>query len=361
MTSEKVLQVQGNIRHKGFQFAVDCTLPMQGVTAIFGRSGCGKTTLLRLVAGLEKVNQAKVHFGTQVWQDKGVFVPLHQRRIGLVFQEHSLFSHLTVRDNMLYGYVRTPQVLRRFSLESISILLGLETMLDRRIDALSGGQRQRVAIGRALLTSPQLLLLDEPLSALDYRTKSEIMPFLEHLSQHLGVPILMVSHSVEEVERLANQIVFMDHGKIERIERLQQALSRVDSPLFRHEGASSILMAELANQDAGDGLSELVLAGCRSILWIPKISYQQGEQVRVRVLARDVALSLIAVIDSSLLNVLPAKIVQITMQDEARVLIKLLVGVQTLFAQVTQRSLRQLQLTEGMSVYALIKAVALVG
>ena len=227
------LKIKVNMERDHFSLKVDTELDISGVTSLFGRSGCGKTTLLRVIAGLEKVRGAEVCFGDQPWQQSRQFLPLHRRRLSLVFQEPSLLEHLSVRGNLLYGYRRTPEKLRRHHLPEVAGMLGIEELLTRPIAQLSGGQRQRVALGRALLASPQLLLLDEPLSALDTQTKQEIMPFLTRLAQEAKVPIILVTHAPEEVERLADRVVFMDNGRIERSETREQALARPDSPLRR--------------------------------------------------------------------------------------------------------------------------------
>ncbi|MDZ7641420.1 MAG: ATP-binding cassette domain-containing protein [Desulfurivibrio sp.] len=227
------LHVQAQLNYgQDFELKVDAGLPLDGVTVLFGRSGCGKTTLLRIISGLERIRGATVRFGDQLWQQGKQFVPLHKRRIGLVFQEHSLLPHLSVRENLLYGYRRTPLALRRLHPPKVTALLDIDDLLERRIDQLSGGQRQRVALGRALLISPQLMLLDEPLSALDTQTKQEIIPFFSRMAAESGVPIIMVTHAPDEVERLADRVVFLNDGKIERSESLREALSRPDSPLL---------------------------------------------------------------------------------------------------------------------------------
>ena len=226
------LAVEAQLRRGTFTLDVAMDLPLEGVTALFGRSGCGKTTLLRVIAGLERPAGGMVRFGREVWQAQRRFAPLHRRRVGLVFQEHSLLPHLSARENLLYGYQRTPRVLRRLHLPEVTSMLEIGDLLERPIDRLSGGERQRVSLGRALLSNPQLLLLDEPLSALDSQTKREIMPFLSRLGAEAGVPIVMVTHAAEEVERLADRVVFMHDGRIERIESLHEALARADSPLF---------------------------------------------------------------------------------------------------------------------------------
>ena len=222
------LQIKASWQRRDFHLVLDLNLELTGVTALFGRSGCGKTSLLRVVAGLERLPGAQVRFGEQVWQDQKTFIPLHRRRIGLVFQEHSLLPHLSVRGNLEYGYRRTPEHLRRLHLPEVTAMLGIGGLLERKVDQLSGGQRQRVSVGRALLTSPQLLLLDEPLAALDTQTKHEIMPFLNRLSREAGVPIILISHAPDEVRQLADRVAFMADGRIERIVELAAALPMLD-------------------------------------------------------------------------------------------------------------------------------------
>jgi molybdate transport system ATP-binding protein len=342
------------------QFTLDIAkleIPLQGVSALFGRSGSGKTTLLRVIAGLESEARGRVVFGDQIWQDEKNFMPPQVRGVGVVFQDGALFPHLTVRQNLQFALSRAPQAQ---SLVEIAQRCRIDHKLDAPVPTLSGGEKQRVAIARALLSAPQLLLLDEPLSALDTATKREILPFLEELKQQLALPMLVITHAPAEVERLADRVVFLEAGRLDRVESLAQALSRPDSPLFADEGASSVLMANMAQVDDGDGLSKLALLG-GGHLYVPKVGQAQNGLLRVRVLARDVGISLSAATDSSLLNVMPAQVFSIALQDTTRVLVKLMLGSQPVFAQITQRSLRQLALSEGMQVFALIKAVALVG
>jgi molybdate transport system ATP-binding protein len=293
-----------------------------------------------------------------MWQQGRLFVPLHRRRIGLVFQEHSLLPHLSVRDNLLYGYRRTPQAERRLHLAEVAAMLGIADLLDRSIDRLSGGQRQRVSLGRALLTSPRLLLLDEPLSALDTQTKREIMPFLSRLAGESGVPMIMVSHAPDEVERLADRVVFMRDGRIDRIEPLQAALSRPDSPLFADEGPASIFEGALGPAEH-HGLCPFEAPAAR--LWIPAAdSMDTGAPIRVRILARDVALALDDPRDISIRNRLRVTIEQIAPLPGNRMLVTThTADGARLLAEVTPWAVQQLRLEPGRSVVALIKSVAL--
>ncbi len=353
-----MLQIQTYLKRDHFILDIaKLEIPLQGVTALFGRSGSGKSTLLRILAGLEAQARGRVVFAEQVWQDDSHFLPPQQRGVGVVFQDGALFPHLTVRQNLAFALKRAP--VQQLLLE-VALRCRIDHKLDVPVPTLSGGEKQRVAIARALLSSPKLLLLDEPLSALDTATKREILPFLEELKNELSLPMLVITHAPAEVERLADRVVFLEAGRLDRVESLAQALSRPDSPLFADEGASSVLMANMEQVDDGDGLSKLALLG-GAYLYVPKVEQAQNGLLRVRVLARDVGISLSAAKDSSLLNAMPAQVLSIVVQDATRVLVKLMVGDQPLFAQITQRSLRQLTLSEGMSVYALIKAMALVG
>ena len=352
-----MLEIQTKLVRDNFTLDIaQLSLPTTGVTALFGRSGSGKSTLLRILAGLEQQASGKVQFNGQVWQDDRLFVPPQARSVGVIFQDGALFPHMTVRQNLQFSLSRAPV---QQSLQEVAERCRIDHRLDAAIPTLSGGEKQRVAIARALLSSPQLLLLDEPLSALDTATKREILPFLEELKDNLGLPMIVVTHAPAEVERLADRVVFLREGRVDCVETLQQALSRANSPLFTDEGASSVLMAQVDVLDAGDGLSRLRLDGTDCALWIPQVDHLGG--FRVRVTAKDVGIGLTAPQDSSLLNVLKATIERIELQDSMRVLLALRVGEQKLFAQISQRSLRQLAISEGMQVFALIKVVALIG
>lgn len=377
-----MLSVRALLQRTGFTLDVDAALPLAGVTALFGRSGCGKTSLLRVIAGLDRAAGAEVRFGDAVWQYGRHFVPLHRRRIGLVFQEHSLLPHLGVRDNLLYGYRRTPPAERRLHLQEVVDMLDIGELLDRSIDRLSGGQRQRVSLGRALLTSPRLMLLDEPLSALDTATKREIMPFLSRLAAEAGMPIVMVSHAPDEVERLADRVVFMHAGRIERIETLRQALARADSPLFADAGAVSVLEG-LPGAAGAHGLRAFGPEGAR--LWLSASAAVAGEGQadeafsaqppadgtaapsprrlqRLRILARDVSLALDDPTRISIQNHLRVTIERIDTHAPGRALVSCrMADGQLLLAEVTPWSVAQLGLAPGQQVYALIKSVALLG
>ncbi|AGA32658.1 Molybdenum transport ATP-binding protein ModC [Thioalkalivibrio nitratireducens DSM 14787] len=353
------LSVRVRLDRGSFTLDVDINLPLEGVTSLFGRSGCGKTTLLRIIAGLEKVRGAEVRFGQRVWQQGRQFMPLHRRRIGLVFQEHSLLQHLSVRGNLLYGYNRTPREARRLQLREATDMLGIDDLLDRPIDQLSGGQRQRVSLGRALLTSPQLLLLDEPMAALDTQTKREIMPFLSRMASEAGVPIMLVTHAPDEVERLADRVVFMRDGQVECSEPLRQALARPDSPLFAEEGAVSVLEGPLGPVNE-HGLRPFGAETAR--LWLPNGGAEPaGQAIRVRILARDVSLALDDPRRISIQNHLKVRVERIDTPRAGRCVVATRTADrQLLLAEVTPWAVDQLALEPGADVYALIKSVALV-
>ncbi|MEX0618829.1 MAG: molybdenum ABC transporter ATP-binding protein [Pseudohongiellaceae bacterium] len=357
------LRIRAQWQRAAFRLQIDTELPTDGVTALFGRSGCGKTTLLRIIAGLERVPDAQVRFGDQCWQQNSRFVPTNARRIGLVFQEHSLLPHLSVKENLLYGYQRTAPEQRRLHPEEVMQMLAIETLLQQRIDQLSGGERQRLSLGRTLLTSPQLLLLDEPLSALDSQTKREIMPFLSRLAQQSQVPIMLITHSPDEVQRLANHVAFMAAGRITTMETLQQALARPDTPLFQDEGAAAILAGQLGPANAF-GLNAFGPPQAR--LWLqPAINeneqLQCGQSIRVRILARDVSVALDDPQRISMQNHLLVTVERLHAATEQRVVLSLrLADGQLLLSEITAWSAQRLELSPGQQVYALIKSVALI-
>lgn len=349
------LSIQTKLVRDNFTLEIpELTLPTTGVTALFGRSGSGKSTLLRVLAGLENKAVGRIQFNDQVWQDGKEFMPAQARGVGVIFQDGALFPHMTVRQNLQFALARAP---RSQDLVEVARRCRIDHKLGAPVPTLSGGEKQRVAIARALLSSPELLLLDEALSALDTATKKEILPFLEELKDSLNLPMIYVTHAPAEVERLADRVVFLQQGRVDKVETLAEALSRADSPLFADEGASSVLLAQVETLQAGDGLSCLCPSGSQCQLWLPEVAH--AGNYRVRIMAKDVGLSLSPPQDSSLLNVLKVTIERIEVNEQSA-LLTLRLGGQTLFAQISLRSLRQLRLSAGMQVYALIKAMALV-
>ncbi|CAH0350222.1 molybdenum ABC transporter ATP-binding protein [Aquabacterium sp. CECT 9606] len=349
----------------GFALDVSLQLPGQGVSVLLGPSGCGKTTVLRALAGLERA-QGSVQVNGQVWQNEHQFLPTHQRPIGYVFQEASLFAHLTVKGNLHYGLQRTAKADRRVSMDEAVELLGIAHLLERRPDRLSGGERQRVAIARALLTSPRVLLMDEPLSALDAQRKAEVLPFLERLNQQSGVPLVYVTHALEEAVRLADHLVLMSAGRVVASGAASDLLPRLDLPLSQLDEASVMLPGRVAEHDARYGQSRIEVSGLP--LWVGLHQAPVGQAVRVRVLARDVSVALSHRADSSIVNILPAHIEALRDDGPDTVTLQLRLqapdasGAQqapVLLARITRRSRDALNLVPGQAVFAQIKGAAL--
>jgi molybdate transport system ATP-binding protein len=341
----------------GFSLDVDLALPGRGVTALFGPSGSGKTTLLRCVAGLERAPGGRLVVQGEVWQDERHWLPTHRRPLGYVFQEASLFSHLSVRENLRYGLKRVRSE-RQVSLEQAVDLLGIAPLLDRRPGSLSGGERQRVGIARALAVSPRLLLMDEPLAALDVQRKRELLPYLETLRDQLDIPILYVSHSPDEVARLADHLVALDAGKLLADGPLAETLSRLDLPIRLGEDVGVVLDGTVALRDEAWHLVRVDFAG--GSLWARDHGLPVGRRVRVRVLARDISLSRQEHLDTSISNVLPG-VVDAVADDEhpGLALVRARVGAAMLVARVTQRSAHILGLAPGQAVWLQVKSVAL--
>ncbi len=341
-------------------FALDAefSAPATGVTALFGPSGSGKTTLLRCIAGLERA-QGSLQVNGEIWQDEKTFVPVHQRPLGYVFQEASLFPHLSVRANLEYGYKRIKPSERKVQLGQVVEWLGLSRLVERGdVASLSGGERQRVAIGRALLTSPSILLMDEPLSALDSASKQEILPYLEGLHRELNIPVLYVSHAMDEVARLADHLVLMEKGRVISSGSLRETLARLDLPTAHFDDAGTVIEACVAQQDEKYHLTRLDFAGGN--LWVGKVDRAFGSTVRARVLARDVSIATQAPQGSSINNILNARIAEIHDDGPGKVLVRMRVGdSQSLLSRITRRSRDHLGLVEGMYVCAQVKSVAL--
>ncbi len=353
------LRVRLRMDRGAFQLDVDLDLPLHGISALFGHSGSGKTTVLRAIAGLECAPGGVVALGDEVWQDdaRGLFVPVHKRAVGYVFQEASLFPHLSVRANLEFGRKRVPAHARRFALEPVTALLGIESLLERRPDGLSGGERQRVAIARALLASPRLLLMDEPLAALDLRRKQEILPYLERMHGELAIPIVYVSHAPDEVARLADHLVLLDAGKAVASGPLTETLARVDLPPSFADDAGVVLDTILAGHEE-DALSRLEFAG--GALFVGRRREAIGTHLRCRIHARDVSLALDRPQGTSIVNRLPAVVTAVAATDTpGHVLVQLRMGESPLLARITERSRRELGIAAGLRLWVQIKGVAL--
>jgi molybdate transport system ATP-binding protein len=342
-----------------FSLDIDLVLPGRGVTALFGHSGSGKTTCLRAIAGLKHAPGGLLTLGDEVWQDDshGIFVPTHRRALGYVFQEASLFPHLSVQRNMEFGQKRVAATEQRFKLAAVAELLGIAGLLERMPASLSGGERQRVAIARALLAAPRLLLLDEPLAALDLKRKQEILPYLERLHDELSIPVIYVSHAPDEVARLADHLVLLDAGRVVASGPLSETLARADLPPAFADDAGVVLDTTLCGPEA-DNLSQLDFADGRIL--VGRRPEAIGSHLRCRIHARDVSLALERPHASSILNILPATVTAVVATDTpGHVLVQMRVGTTPLLARITERSRRELGIAPGLPVWAQIKAVAL--
>ena len=348
------------------KFSLDAgfTAPAKGVTALFGPSGCGKTTVLRCIAGLLRLSDGVCEIEGDIWQSRnGAFLPTHERPLGYVFQEASLFPHLSVRRNLMFGAPRKHRAPSRegVAFDEVVDLLGVTALLDRSPRNLSGGERQRVAIGRALLSQPKLLLMDEPLSALDRATKDEIMPFLERLRDRLSLPVVYITHDIAEVERLADQIVLMEKGRVLAAGPLAELQSDPSLPLATARDAAVSLDGVIEAHDDRYGLLTLGVRGGRLV--VPAPPARIGEPRRIRIVAGDVSLARERPGPSSILNVLPARILSMKPVDSNQIVAVVALGADGAGARVlsrlTRKSWDMLGLAEGADVYAQVKAVAL--
>ena len=353
------LRVALQWQRPGFSLNAEFNLPARGITALFGPSGSGKTTLLRCIAGLEGAASGRVDIEDACWQDtaRGIFVPTHRRRLGYVFQDAALMDHLTVQGNLDYGYTRAPAGERWLTPAQAAEWTGINHLLARRTQGLSGGERSRVAMARALATSPRLLLMDEPLAALDAAAKADILPYLERLQRELAIPVVYVSHAMDEVARLADHMVYLEQGRTLAAGPLQEILARTDLPLAHTDEASTVIDAQVVGHDAGYHLALLDFNG--QCLQVTDTGLQQGAAVRVRILARDVSLSRTPPENTSILNVFPVTITNLGDHSPAQVLVGLDAAGISLLARITRKSWDGLGLALGQHLYAQVKSVAL--
>lgn len=348
-----------HLRHAMPGFTLDVAFDAPpGITTLFGRSGAGKTTIVNAVAGLLRPDAGRITLDGQVLLDTGSgrMLPPHRRRIGYVFQDARLFPHLTVRQNLLYGRWFAPRNGSGASLERVVDLLGLSALLSRRPALLSGGETQRVAIGRAILSNPRLLLLDEPLAALDEARKAEILPYLERLRDEMGLPMLYVSHSVAEVARLATTVVLIEAGRVRHCGPATEVLSDpATAPALGIRAAGALLAATVAAHEA-DGLTRLDSPA--GPLWLPHVPSAIGSPLRLRILAQDVMLARQRPVGLSALNILPVTLHDIRLGDGPGAMVQMDAGGTRLLARLTRRSVTTLNLAAGDQVFAVIKAVS---
>jgi len=341
-----------------FTLDVDLNLPAVGITVVFGESGSGKTTLLRCIAGLQRVAQGKLNIGDEIWQNEKVFVPTNKRPVGYVFQESSLFPHLTAFANLDYAMKRSDTAVTLEEYNYIVSLMGIEKLIDRYPHQLSGGERQRVAIARALLIKPRLLLMDEPLASLDLARKLEILPYLEKLREEFALPILYITHSIDEVARLANYLVVMAQGRVVAQGSLIDVLSRLDLPVKLGEDSGVVVEARIVERDPQWQLVRAEFSGGQ--LWVRDGGDAIGSVIRIRILARDVSLALKAHEDTSIVNLLQAEVIEVRDDiHEAMALVSLRLDATIIIARVSRRSVHNLGIHPGQQMWLQIKSVAI--
>ena len=353
-----MIEAQLRLLRSGFLLDVDLRLPAAGVTALVGASGCGKTTVLRALAGLERA-QGRVSVDGQTWQDDalGLFLPPHRRPLGYVIQESALFPHLNVARNIDYGRRRSADR-GRIALDQVLALLGIESLLPRLPATLSGGERQRVAIARALATGPRLLLMDEPLAALDSARKAELLPYLERLQRELQLPMVYVTHAIDEAARLADHLVMLKDGRMQAAGPLAELMARPDLPLTRPDDAGVVIAGQVQSIDEPYGLACVAFDG--GSLWVGQAGAGLGQRVRARVLARDISVTRQRPLQTSVLNVLPVHLSALQFEGHTALLsLRAATGGTPLLARITRRSCDALALQPGDALYAQIKAVAL--
>ncbi len=356
------LKARFQLTYSEFNLAVDLQLPSSGISVLFGPSGSGKTTLLRCIAGLEKAPIGYFEINGQCWQDStnDLFVPTYQRNLGYVFQEANLFPHLTVLGNLQFGLKQQKKAsINLKENQELLELLGITHLLHRKPDRLSGGEKQRVAIARALLLKPDILLMDEPLAALDNKRKQEILPYLIHLHQYLSIPVLYVTHSPQEVAQLADTLVVMESGKVIAMGGLTETFNRIDLSFSQDKAASSVWQVTLSQHEPDFHLSCVEIENNR--LSLPLINAPVGTGLRVQIYARDVSLTLEAPKATSILNILPARVKEIKNDNHGQCTVRLELGSQSLLAHITQKSAQVLDLRTEMQLYAQIKGTSLLG
>ena len=385
------LQVRLNINFPAFALDVDLALPGTGVTALFGPSGSGKTTCLRAIAGLEHAVALRsaarrnlVIINGETWQDdaQGIFASTHLRALGYVFQEASLFGHLSVAQNLAYGQKRvsraagtqphvssegalnvalnwSSKVPHEAAMAQAVDMLGIGHLLARQPHTLSGGERQRVAIARALVTRPRLLLMDEPLASLDSKRKAEVLPYLEKLHHELNIPILYVSHAMDEVARLADHLVLLEEGKVVANGPAADVMTRLDLPLAHGDAAGAVITATVVSHDPAYHLTLVRFAG--GDFTVPQQAIGIGGTLRIRVQARDVSLTLERQTGTSIQNILPVTVTALSNDSPGQVMVQLDAGGSALLARLTARSVDALKLEVGKRVFAQVKGVAILG
>jgi molybdate transport system ATP-binding protein len=355
-----MLDVRLRLQLAGFGLDVAFTGPESGITALFGPSGAGKSMVVNAMAGIVDVDAGHVRLGATTVIDTatGTLVPPRRRRFGYVFQDARLFPHMTVKDNLLYGWRRSPPAERRIDVDHVVALLGLAPLLERRPRGLSGGEAQRVGLGRALLAQPRLLLMDEPLAALDVRLKAEILPYIERLRDAFGLPIVYVSHSIEEVTRLADTLIVLDRGRVVAAGDVFEVMARLEllPPGSPYE-AGAIVDCRVAVHDEIYALTRLHFDG--GTLVVPRLPLAAGARLRVRILARDVLVALVRPEGLSAQNFVEGRVAGVRYEDGAYAEVQIAAGAARILARITRQSSERLGLVPGRPVIAVIKSMAI--
>lgn len=335
-----------------FEFSIENA----GIMAIAGKSGCGKTSLLRAIAGLEKHAASRLLIDDEIWQDDSYFLPVHQRGIGYVFQEASLFEHLSVKSNIEYGMKRTPTSSEHISLQTVIGLLELETLLHKKPAHLSGGERQRVAIARALAANPRLVLMDEPLASLDQHRKENMLNYIESFNRQLQIPVIYVSHASDEIARLASLMIFIEDATVKAAGPIEELLTRSDLSLAHRRDAESVIHAHAQAYDEEFHLNHL--ASRAGTFLVPGKKLPESKAVKLRLAAQDVSITLQKQHETSILNCFSATIDELIEEDNAQLTVRLLINETPILARITLKSARALNLQKGKQVFAQIKSVA---
>lgn len=349
-----------DVKKQQGRFTVDTsfTVDSTGVTALFGPSGAGKTSIINMVAGLSRPDAGCIIVnGRTVFDaETGIDIPPERRGFGYVFQDGRIFPHLSARANLTYGMNLVPRHKRTIAFDDVVELLGIAHLLKRRVGNLSGGEKQRVAIGRALLTSPSLLLMDEPLASLDAARKAEVLPFVERLSKQLSIPILYVSHSLNEILNLADTLVLLESGRVLSVGPVEDVVNQPELGVFRNGNADASVLATIVDHhDPSEGLTYLRLG--RDFLKVPFFDASPGTKVRIRVDSRDVALALTPPRDTSVQNIFPATVEQISEQNGGVVDVRLDMGT-PIAAKITRKARADLDLRDGQQLFVMVKSVA---
>lgn len=355
------MSIQFNYKKSFANFELDCAfvIPASGVTILFGPSGCGKSTLLNCIAGLEKSDSAYAMVGDVLFDDKekNIHLPAFQRKVGYVFQDSRLFPHMKVIDNLFYGVKRVKQSEHVFDTDKIIKKFALEKLLFSYPHQLSGGQKQRVALARAILSSPRLLILDEPLSALDYASKQELLPYLQTICKEFSIPVIYVSHDLKEVLQLGDSIVLMENGKV--VDKGDLVDLCVTQPLLtEQEGASFILKGEVLKVNEEEKISTVNCQGFE--LYLSGMLLTENQQTRILVHAKDVSLTLDKAENSSILNILPVEVSKIHQEKKGKHVIECLLGQTKILSVISIRSLHKLNIKQGLKLFAQFKATAMV-